>query len=211
MTINQVIEQLREIAINHKQINTFGFNDFPEYGKSESITYPVMWVKQLPSSVDGNNLNLKYRLLFADLVHKDDSNQDEVSSDQMQTALDVIAQLQHPDYEWVYNATSNLEPVFGTLDDEITGWLIDIDLVLDNPYNRCAIPFDPSPTPEEEIGFVTIYDVDGITVIDRVSNNSYWIDTTTGGGSYNIYVNGILNQTGTTTNFNTLTLNITAV
>jgi len=210
VTINQVVRQLRAIATAHKQINTFGFGQIPEYGKGGGMVYPVWWVQQLPSNVDGNDLRLKYRFLFADLVHKDLTNETDVSNDQMLTALDVIAQLQHPDYEWIYNAQSSLEPVYGKLDDEVTGWICELELVIANPYNRCAIPFSTSPMTEEEIGFVTIYASDGITVVDRVSNNGWYVLTGGGGGSYEIYVNGVLNQSGTSLDFAIETFNISA-
>jgi len=208
MTLNQVITQLNTIATNHNQINTFGFNDMPEYGKETSIVYPVMWVTQLPSNVNGNELNLKFRILFADLVHKGEENQDDVSSDQMQTALDVIAQLQHPDYEWFYSSISNLEPITGKLDDEISGWVIDVNLMIDNAFNRCQIPFTPSPTPENPNGFVTIYAIDGTTVQAEVSNNSYWINTQSGAGTVRVYLDGILKSTTVSNDLDAEIINI---
>ena len=211
-TINQIVTQLEAIATNHEQINTFGFGQMPEFGKSTPIVYPVMWVVQLPSSINGNDLVLKYQFLFADLVHKDLSNETEVSSDQMLTALDVIGQLQHPDYEWFYDSQSDLQPVYAKLDDEITGWEITCSLTINSPYNRCAIPFSTAPLPENESGFVTIFDTDGVTVVDYVSNNSYYVLTGGGGcgGDYEIYVNGNLDQSGTSVDLTIETFNITA-
>ena len=177
MTLNQVQAQLREIATNHQQINTFGWGELPELGKSSDVVYPLMWVVQQPSNVDGNNLRLRYKIVFADLVLKDISNEDDVLNDQMQIALDVVAQLNHPDYEWQFENKGSFENFYNEYDDIVTGWVLDCELIIDSPYNRCAIPFDPSPTPETEIGFVTIYDTDGITVVDRVSNNGYYVLT----------------------------------
>ena len=58
-TINQIVKQLEAIATNHEQINTFGFGQMPEFGKSTPIVYPVMWVVQLPSNINGNDLSLR--------------------------------------------------------------------------------------------------------------------------------------------------------
>jgi hypothetical protein len=175
-TLNQVIKQFREIAKNHKQINTFGFGLFPELGKSEAIEYPLMWTVQKPSSINGNDLTLFYEFIFADLVHKDLSNKDEVLSDQQLTALDVLAQLQHPSYEWECSQSASFETFEGRWDDEVTGIVMSISVVISNPYNRCAIPFEPTPTPIVGSGVVTIFDSDG-NIIDYVSNNgSYTVN-----------------------------------
>lgn len=181
MTLNQIIKQLREIAQKHKQINTFGFGDLPEIGKTNSITYPLMWVNQQPSTMSDNDLKLRYKIFFCDLVHKDNSNSDEVLSDQLLNALDVVAQLQHPSYEWNYTQSANLEPFYGKWDDEVTGWILDCELDLPNTYNRCAIPFEPdAPLPIEKTGFVTIFDTDG-NIIDYVSNDGSYTVQPSGG------------------------------
>jgi hypothetical protein len=174
ITLNQIIKQFREIATNHKQINTFGFGDLPEIGKEKDIVYPLMWVLQKSSSIDNNDLRLKYQFFFSDLVHKDLSNNDEVLSDQLLTALDVIAQLQHSAYDWEYTQGAQLEPFTGKWSDEVSGWIMDCEVVVPSPYNRCAIPFDPAPLPIESSGFVTIFDTDG-NIIDYVSNNGNYI------------------------------------
>lgn len=205
MTLNQVQAQLREIATNHQQINTFGWGELPELGKSSDVVYPLMWVVQQPSNVDGNNLRLRYKIVFADLVLKDISNEDEVLNDQMQIALDVVAQLNHPDYEWQFENKGSFENFYNEYDDIATGWVLDCELIIDSPYNRCAIPFNPSPTPETEIGFVTIYDTDGITVVDRVSNNGYYV--LTGGTCVDATVeNSDLTYTNTVASGGTLVL-----
>ena len=44
MTLNQIVQQLQEIANNHLQVNTWGFGDIWEIAASGDIQYPLNWV-----------------------------------------------------------------------------------------------------------------------------------------------------------------------
>ena len=142
MTLNQVQAQLREIATNHQQINTFGWGELPELGKSSDVVYPLMWVVQQPSKLGAGIITFRFKFVFADLALKDKGNEDEVLSDQVLTANDIALELNNPLYDWEFTDGNDLEPFYEDHDDIVTGWVGSYEITVGLDYGRCAIPQD---------------------------------------------------------------------
>jgi hypothetical protein len=90
-SLNQIVAKLKEIQESHPRLNSFYFGQLYNLGMSESPTYPLMAGTLLDSSINGNELNTRIALVFADLVNKGEENKVDVLSDQQRTALDVYA------------------------------------------------------------------------------------------------------------------------
>ena len=141
LTLNQVIKSLNDIADSHLQINSFQYDSLPNIASSGTIYYPMMFVVVQPSSVSTKKLNLNLSLIFCDLVHKGETNIQEVESDQLSIALDIINKLQSPTYGWSFDTESpRLVPFRDRFDDEVTGWTCNIVLGLPKDIDRCSIP-----------------------------------------------------------------------
>lgn len=143
MTLNEIRLELEQIAQNHKQINSFGFGDIWEINTSGTIDYPMMWV-QLQNSVIANKVEtLNFKFIFMDLVGNGEINEDDVLSDQLEIAKDVIGQLQHPSYSWNFLADNvTLEPFTERFTDSVSGWVTDIALNIPYGFDRCAMPYN---------------------------------------------------------------------
>ena len=98
-TLNQINELLEGIATAHQQINSYGIGDLYDLVANGAVTYPLMFTVINPGQIQGKQMSLNLSLLFMDLVHKDQHNELEVLSDQLQIATDVVAQLRAPLYE----------------------------------------------------------------------------------------------------------------
>jgi hypothetical protein len=213
MTLNQIVQQLQEIANNHLQVNTWGFGDIWEIAASGDIQYPLNWVtlEGVDVSTSAKTETYKFSLLFMDAVKNGEINETEVLSDQLSIAKDFLAQLKHPSYDWNFqDNVSTLEDFTERFVDSVSGWKMNIAFVLPFTSDRCAMPYVGNVSQSSVCPVVTIYSSTGTIITTVAAGGSY---TTTAGscsGTYQIFVNGVLNQSGTSTNFATETFNITA-
>jgi hypothetical protein len=142
MTIKEVKSLLNNLAIDHKQINDFGWGDVWELGESKSITYPLMYCTIQSSNVSGKTFNLSLSIIFADLVFEDEKNEDDVISDQMLVCQDIIAQLRSDTFDFTLNNTVNINFFTERLSDLVAGVQASITLALPYVADRCAVPSD---------------------------------------------------------------------
>jgi hypothetical protein len=144
LSLNKVISEFKQFALDHKMINDFGVGDPWDLAASKQVTYPVMWCTFMPSNMTPSNqrsgnatLKLKMAIIFGDLTQKDESDQTEVWSDQMGVALDFFA--------WYYQYFQDLDidagattlvPFTESMDDQITGWTM--QATIDLPLSSAA-------------------------------------------------------------------------
>src|SRR4051812_27817439 len=127
ITYNQILAVFQDIADAHLQIKQFGAGDPADI--PEGVDYPLMWTVYDPAQI---NLSLRsdeisFKVLFADLLHEDKSNEQEILSDQKQIACDVVAQLQLGFYRDDFEVADivKLEPVVESITtDSVAGWLM---------------------------------------------------------------------------------------
>ena len=151
-TLNQINELLEGIATAHQQINSYGIGDLYDLVANGAVTYPLMFTVINPGQIQGKQMSLNLSLLFMDLVHKDQRNELEVLSDQLQIATDVVAQLRAPLYEdwFLVNESVSFEDFTERFNDEVAGYKIDITLNLSEQFNLCALPIVGAPAGPSE-------------------------------------------------------------
>lgn len=150
-TKNQIKKIFSDFANNHLQIHQFGYGQEFEQQAVEGIEYPLLWVVPLPSPVNGVDLDRGYRIILADRVRKDESDEIEVESDTELYLLDTLS------YLYKYSLQNNLSfidgqtinPFWEKWTDEVTGHYADIILRDYFDWNSCALPLaDEIPTGE---------------------------------------------------------------
>lgn len=151
-TLNQINELLEGIATAHQQINSYGIGDLYDLVANGAVTYPLMFTVINPGQIQGKQMSLNLSLLFMDLVHKDQRNELEVLSDQLQIGTDVVAQLRAPLYEdwFLVNDSVSFEDFTERFNDEVAGYKIDITLNLSEQFNLCALPILGAPAGPSE-------------------------------------------------------------
>lgn len=178
ITYNQCLRILEDIATAHLQVRQFGKGspaDIPE-----GVSYPLMWAVYDPSRVNLATKSDKtsFKILFADLLHQEKTNEAEILSDQKQTALDVVAQLQLEAYRDKFELEDDvvLEPIVETLTtDSIAGWLMNITLRVDYLSNACQVPSTLSPSDEQGCPSVGVYDSSGVLLANVAAGLSYTV------------------------------------
>lgn len=187
LTLNQLIENLRVIATNHRQINRFQYGEAWEFYQSGTTVTPEMWV-QLDGveRPDASSTIYKVHVWIVDNVKRGEIDELEVQSDLVQIAEDIIAQVRNGDYGWVFGRN---EVISMNIRTEYTPKnLASVDFVLPIKIkkvdNRCAIPFTSNPTDGaySNTGIVSIYDIQTNNVITTLNV----------GASYGVYQFGII-------------------
>lgn len=211
MTLNQILTELETIANNHKQINTYGYGDIWDIATSGDINYPLMWVSLDGTEIAERRETVKFKIIFMDIVKGGQVNEQEVLSDQLEIAKDVVAQLSHPNYEWSFLGNGVvLEDFTERFTDSVSGWTASIALELPFSKDRCAIPYVGNTYANEVCPVVTIYNSTGGIITTVNAGGSYTVVSGGGaGGTINVYLDGTLVDTRTSTDLNAETVNIT--
>jgi hypothetical protein len=140
-TINQIVAKLQEFQENHPQLNEFGFGDIGDLLNKKDHAYAMMFGVLRPAGLTDKLVDVNIDILFADILHKDKSNQTEIWSDLLQVALDLRAWLDNDDFADYFIATaSNPEPFTDRFDDEVAGWRMPVRFRVIDLKDRCAIP-----------------------------------------------------------------------
>ena len=140
MTLNEIKKSLSDIATNHPQINHFYFGEEYDFASSGVVNCPAMVVSLEPHQLNGSVLTYNFKIYIGDLVQKDLSNKDEVLSDCLLIALDVIYLLQDPDYPLVIDPNITLNDFEDSFDMEMWGYWFNLKCRVSNPFDRCAVP-----------------------------------------------------------------------
>jgi hypothetical protein len=185
VTLNNVITNLRAIADAHKQINSFGFGDVWEINTSGDIVYPQMFAVLEPVTIGNNIETVNFTLLFMDRVKKGEVNEQEVLSDQLEIAKDVIAQLKYQSYDWDFaTGTVTLTDFTERFEDDVSGFSMNVSLELPFNANRCVIPTTDT----------------AVTSGANCGSNA--------GGTINVYVDGSLVSSTSSSDLDNETINI---
>jgi len=159
-----IIDNFREVANKHKQINSFGTGTIQQLiyltsnidgDKNETNAapiYPLMFV--LPTTVNRDEQFITYgfSVVIADITNtKNYDIETDLYSDTLQIAEDILAQFKYSvtaaqgDYETTYdiNLPTSVTPFSEAYDDVLIGWTLGVDLVVDSPLNRCIAPYKP--------------------------------------------------------------------
>lgn len=241
-TLNQHIKLFSDFATAHKQINAFDFGDPWEFNvkngtwQNPDKCYPAMLVVCTGSTVSGNEITDNYDFIFCDLVHKDESDENEVLSDQKLIALDFLAFLAKADIgQQDLIKSSSLADFTERFTDEVSGWIASVSIKQHFSYNECEIPMTSAPSTGDECLGVTILNSVG-GVITVIESGGFWTDNTSGGcdsisitnssgtynqvitcaqspfplpnETYNIYLDGVLNQSLSLPTLGNNTINI---
>lgn len=141
VTFNQINKAFNDIAVAHRQINTYGIGDIWEIATSGTIRYPMMWAVPQDGRIEKNIYVSSWQLLFIDLVGNGEVNENDVISDMEQIAFDVVALLQDPDYDFDFKGEGIVVQRFTErFDDMVSGVSIKIEIRVPFASDRCAVP-----------------------------------------------------------------------
>ena len=140
-TYNNVIDTLKSIGDKHLMIKKVESGDLWDMDLEKNTHYPLMFINPDNVSAGANTLTMNFRIFIADLVMADDSNEQEILSDTLQIALDIITLIKEAQYEGLYtNEEFNIEPFTERFDNALAGWTFELPIKVENDYQTCNIP-----------------------------------------------------------------------
>lgn len=150
MTLNQTIQQLKEIAENHSQINSFYYGE-PVDWATLNLVYPGLLLTQGPVKIVSGGVEIDFSIYLADLVFQTaedvndtslHANTIEVQSDMLSVVNDLAANIENQDYDWILRSDLNCElyDLVPINEDMVAGVKADFTLFIPMAKDRCAVP-----------------------------------------------------------------------
>jgi hypothetical protein len=164
-TYNNVVNTLKNIGINHKQIETVTTGDIFDINLEKMEKFALMHINPVNVTTGDFGLTYNFQIFIADLVsEKADwtnaniqsannlSNEQEVLSECLQIAVDIISMLRHSTMQseqgvddinapvYFAEGQQTLEPFTERFDNLLTGWVFSLDVLVANDFQSCNIP-----------------------------------------------------------------------
>jgi hypothetical protein len=138
----QIISDWRGFADSHLQINSFGFGDVEQLindieTKVEPL-YPRLYFVPGDTRLSQNHMHITWRVICADRIEDDLSNQQDVLSDTLEIMKDLFSRTYLSDYDADWDAA--LEPWLEQTETNIGGWTMTFSIQQKFDYNRCVLP-----------------------------------------------------------------------
>ena len=147
ITYNQIVKKFEDIITANKFIKTFVAGDIYEIDLTET-TYMYAHLSIESATFDNAQLTYSFRLYVMDIVNKDEGNENDVLSDTLQVINDVISEFRNgsstfgletmQDYE--IQDTISCAPFTERFDNELTGWVFSLGILVQNDFDACIIP-----------------------------------------------------------------------
>lgn len=146
MTYNNIIARIKNIALAHKQVKSFYKGLVSDFLTDKTTLYAAVFLQDNGGtiSLSGHATTINFKLYFVDLVHvaadtKD--NEQDVHSDMISVAQDILAQLNHPSYnDWIISPDNNLQLLVEDDGDMFAGCSLDISISFVYTQNVCGVP-----------------------------------------------------------------------
>lgn len=146
VTLKMLYKMLQDIGTTHNQINTTTIGDIFEVDLVES-TYPLFHVSTSTTNFAQHTMTYNFQLIVMDLVSKDESNENDVLSDTLETIGDIISIIKNqtatfqliPDFETEVAISPNVacEPFTERFDNEVSGWTANISIEVSFNASQC--------------------------------------------------------------------------
>jgi hypothetical protein len=168
-TYNNAIDTLKQLGIEHKQIETTTTGDIYDIDLTLNTLFPLFHINPTNVQTGDSTLTYNFQLFIMDLVsQKKDwkestiqsadnlSNEQEVLSSCLQICVDIIGMMRHSKWQGAGGLDINdpvyftegqysIEPFTERFDNTLTGWVFSIGIVVQNDFQTCVIPVANNP------------------------------------------------------------------
>jgi hypothetical protein len=165
-TYNNLVDTLKSLGAQHQQITTTTTGDIFDIDLSKNTLFPLMHINGVNVTTGPSTLTYNFQIFIMDLVSEKSnwtqanlqsasklSNEQEVLSDCLQICTDIIGIFRHSQWQaqlsldinaGVYFAEGEftIEPFHDRFDNELTGWVFPLSIIVENDFQTCNIPVD---------------------------------------------------------------------
>ena len=154
-TYNNLIDTLKQLGVSHQNISTTTVGDIFDIDLEKNTKYPLMHINPINVTTGRVELTYNFQIFVMDLVEPDDSNEQDVYNDVLQTCIDIISIFRNSKWQsqltldidapvYFTEGDYTLEPFTERFDQAVTGWVFQIGIVVENDFQSCDIPMTSS-------------------------------------------------------------------
>lgn len=146
MTLNQVVNRIKDLSLAHKQVRTFYAGLETDFLTDKTTKYPGVFMLDNGGSISltGHATTLTYKLFFLDLVHVSEDakqNEQDVQSDMVSVAMDILAEMNSGIFDdWAISSDNTLQLMREQDNDLIAGCTVDVSIRIKFEQNVCQVP-----------------------------------------------------------------------
>tara|TARA_R100001244_G_scaffold99021_1_gene73899 strand:- start:20 stop:514 length:495 start_codon:yes stop_codon:yes gene_type:complete len=152
-TYNNLIDTLKELGAKHQQISTTTTGDIYDIDLEKNTLYPLMHINPINVTTGSFGVTYNFQIFVMDLVDNDNANEQDVYNDVLQTCIDIISIFRNSKWQSQLTLDINapvyftegdytLEPFTERFDQDVTGWVFQIGIVVANDFQSCDIPME---------------------------------------------------------------------
>jgi len=152
-TYNNLIDTLKELGAKHQQISTTTTGDIYDIDLEKNTLYPLMHINPINVTTGSFGVTYNFQIFVMDLVDNDNANEQDVYNDVLQTCIDIISIFRNSKWQSQLTLDINapvyftegdytLEPFTERFDQDVTGWVFQIGIVVANDFQSCEIPME---------------------------------------------------------------------
>ena len=148
-----LIDTLKQLGEYHQNISTTTVGDIFDIDLEKNTKYPLMHINPVNVTTGRVGLTYNFQIFVMDLVEPDDSNEQDVYNDVLQTCIDIISIFRNSKWQaqltvdidapvYFTEGDYTLEPFTERFDQAVTGWVFQIGINVENDFQSCDIPMD---------------------------------------------------------------------
>ena len=153
-TYGNVVNTLKCIGEQHKEIKSVTTGDIWDIDLEKNTLFPLYHINPVSVDVSMSQKTFNFQLFVMDIVDADGDAEQTVLSDTLQIITDIIAILKHGEILYGYDASHgeeeryfvdddfSIEPFTERFDNSVTGWSVDVGIIVESELNSCDIPID---------------------------------------------------------------------
>tara|TARA_R110000824_G_scaffold139621_1_gene304833 strand:+ start:370 stop:864 length:495 start_codon:yes stop_codon:yes gene_type:complete len=152
-TYNNLIDTLKELGAKHQQISTTTTGDIYDIDLQKNTLYPLMHINPINVTTGTFGATYNFQIFVMDLVNTNNSNEQDVYNDVLQTCIDIISIFRNSKWQAQLTLDINapvyftegdytIEPFTERFDQDVTGWVFQIGIVVANDFQSCEIPME---------------------------------------------------------------------
>ena len=147
VTLKMLYEVFTDAFEAQGQLQSITFGDIFEVDLSVNEKYPLMHVATNNANYNTGSLTYNFQIICMDLVSKDESNEHDVLSDQLEIIGDVISHIRNSNlYSDVTDFRNTIrlqdsiscDPFTERFDNEVTGWTASISIEVEFNASACV-------------------------------------------------------------------------
>tara|TARA_R100001082_G_scaffold5791_1_gene3923 strand:- start:698 stop:1207 length:510 start_codon:yes stop_codon:yes gene_type:complete len=151
---NNVIDTIKCIGEQHLNIKTVTNGDIWEIDLERTNIFPLFHINPVSVNINQGQRVFNFQLFIMDLVEPNEANEQEVMSDTLEIMTDIISIFKHGEILYTYDASAGEEPRYFINNDftcepfterfanSVTGWVMDLEVIVESELNSCNVPID---------------------------------------------------------------------